>query len=237
MGPRLDCTSIALALLLASACGAPADAGVERGTVLAARDEAGREVELRIDDVQHDADVSHYAVSVREADGWCPYCRSGAVTVVVPGAWDVRGDYVDDPLLTTFACIDGAIGKCVRLGYAPWASFAGVSLREHHLACIRMLRADYCGDGSANTEDGTPIEIWDPLGVVRRGRVDRRTAFEAAWSRDGAVALDAPRHGELAEVVARCPERFAGRIVPGLEPAEIAARFPEALVFDARVID
>lgn len=210
---------------------------VERGAVLDARDEHGQAISLRIEDERRHGDLSLYTVSVRDGDAWRPYCRSGAHAVVVPGAWDARGDFVDDAALTTFACTDGAIGKCVRLGYAPWATARGVSLRDHHLACVRMLRADYCGDGTSHTEDGTPIEIWDTLGVVPRGRVDRRTAFEAAWSPEGAVYVAAPRHGSLEEIVARCPARLEGRTALAITDEEIPQRFADALVFDARVIE
>ncbi len=32
-------------------------------------------------------------------------------------------------------------------------------------ACVRMTRADYCGDGATATRDGTAVEIFDDQGV------------------------------------------------------------------------
>jgi hypothetical protein len=62
-----------------------------------------------------------------------------------------------------------------------------------------MARADYCGDGTPHTREGTMINIWDrlpapgpiqshggllpPLGML----------FEAGWSPDGAVCLSRAR--------------------------------------------
>src|SRR5262245_30501461 len=46
-------------------------------------------------------------------------------------------------------CSSGAIGKCIRWGYPPWlASRLG---RAVHDACVRMVRADYGGDGATAT--------------------------------------------------------------------------------------
>lgn len=262
--PR-DRGSIALGGLLAvaGACGAPAaassttdaaprhgaelgvaaelgeDAELGVGAELDARDELGGAVRLRIDAIEVDPrggdELPLYTVSARDGGGWRAYCPSGAATVVVPGAWDSRGGYVEDPTLTTFACTDGAIAKCVRMGYAPWRRVGGVTLLEHHLACVRMIRADYCGDGVSHTRDGTRVVVWDDLGLV--AREPSAGALEAAWSRDGAVYLARPRRGgDVAEVLRGCPERLAGRtsLDVVLDATEIDARFPEAVIFAAR---
>jgi len=213
-------------------------------------DERGRPIHLRIDDVTIDprdpaGELPLYVFSERSADGgWRPHCNAdGATTVpaiVVPGSWDPRGAYDDDPSRTTFACTNGAVAKCVRLGYAPWRSFDGASLREELLACVRMIRADYCGDGVTHTREGTPIAIWDARGVIPRGDADPdHERFEAAWSADGAVYLAAPRLGQsIASIVATCPTRLAGRTSSDLplDEAGVRARFPEARLFDARVL-
>ena len=56
---------------------------------------------------------------------------------------------------------------------APTADFAhpaGPVFRKHcmtptrellHEACVRMVRADYCGDGRSHTVDGMAIDVWD----------------------------------------------------------------------------
>lgn len=213
-------------------------------------DERGQPVHLRIDAMTIDpqdpaGELPLYVFSERSSEGgWRPHCSDeGAAAVpaiVVPGSWDSRGDYDDDPSRTTFACTNGAVAKCVRLGYAPWRTFDGASLGEELLACVRMIRADYCGDGSTHTREGTPIAIWDARGVIPRGEVDpAHERFEAAWSADGAVYLAAPRLGQsIAEIVASCPARLAGRTAADLplDEAGLRARFPEARLFDARVL-
>ncbi|HEU4407313.1 MAG TPA: ADYC domain-containing protein [Polyangiaceae bacterium] len=105
------------------------------------------------------------------------------------GRWDYRegvpggGSHIDDPGAFTFACRGAALAKCVELGYKPWASTGGVSLKNHHQACTRMLRADYCGDGTSHTVDGTPINLYDNVGV----QADTQDwPFEAEWVPSGA---------------------------------------------------
>lgn len=56
---------------------------------------------------------------------------------------------------------DGGIAKCVDMGYKPWTSAAD----ELHQACVRMVRADFCGDGVPFTVDGTAIDVQDWTGV------------------------------------------------------------------------
>src|SRR6266436_911063 len=61
-------------------------------------------------------------------------------------------------------CAAGALGKCVRFGYHPWETRSdGRSMRDYYEACVRMVRADYCGDGRTRT--GMAIDIWDDLGI------------------------------------------------------------------------
>ena len=100
------------------------------------------------------------------------------------------GDKIDDPGKMTFACERlGALGKCVTAGYKPWDEVSGSSLADYHQACVRTLRADYCGDGMPYTENGQPVNIYDQLGV----QVDSEDwAAEAEWDASGArcVAQD-----------------------------------------------
>lgn len=107
-------------------------------------------------------------------------------------------------------CTSGANGKCARLGYRPWKqSPNGRSLREFHQACVRMIRADYCGDGTSHTRDGTLINVYDKLRIQEPdpSLID----FEAAWGPDGAVCVRKPRIPDgvtLEELAKRCPDRL-----------------------------
>ena len=81
------------------------------------------------------------------------------------------------------SCTAGVRAKCVRFGYLPWRDYG---TRQLFNACIRMMRADYCGDGQATTRDGTLIDIYDDLGMQKLDEISA-CAFEAGWTADGAV--------------------------------------------------
>jgi len=143
-----------------------------------------------------------------------------AKAIPLSGQWDGTGTYHDDGKVT-FACTNSALAKCVRWGYKPWKTLQGKSLRDYHLACARMVRADYCGNGVGHTKDGTKIDVYDPLGIQKREQKSGMI-FEAAWSPRGAVAINKTRFPEtLAQIQRDCPER--------LKP------FPDAMALDRDV--
>jgi hypothetical protein len=163
----------------------------------------GSPVELRVDAISpglgEDADVWTYRVSYLEpSDGlWRPICPSedGQPLEAIPvvGRWDYRagvpgqgGARYDDPTAFTFACEGAAIAKCVRFGYKPWASVGGVSLAAYHQACTRMVRADYCGDGTSHTVDGQWVNVYDALELQRDTEA---WALEAVWDAEGARCI------------------------------------------------
>jgi hypothetical protein len=104
-------------------------------------------------------------------------------------------------------CSSGAIGKCIRWGYTPNVSV------DVHKACIRMTRADYGGDGSTATRDGTWIGFCDRVGVHPCSGTER---IEAAWSADGAVCVAHPRVDQIVTLVelARRYPKLAGHVGP-----------------------
>ena len=173
------------------------------------------DVVLRIDDIdqseQYD-DVYLYGLSYREkaSNVWQPYCGSpGVAAIPLQNYWDIAtGDRVDDPDVVTFACVDAALAKCTLLGYRPWASETSckgknkkqvcgeVSLQDHHQACSRMLRADFCGDGTPMTVDGTAIDVFDGLDPQIQSRATDWPA-EAEWTPEGASCVNFVRHPEL----------------------------------------
>jgi hypothetical protein len=89
----------------------------------------------------------------------------------------------------TFACRTAALAKCVEFGYRPWSVKSGTSLADHHQACTRMVRADYCGTGQAHTVSGTPVHVLDKLGVQT---ADPNVPYvvEAEWGPNGATCLN-----------------------------------------------
>jgi hypothetical protein len=164
------------------------------------------DVTLRISDVAPPtagSDVWHYWVDYLETDGaWYPICSDGdqSLSAIPLGGWwdrqagvDGGGSKVDDPDKFTFACVVvGALGKCVEAGYRPWAEASGVSLDDHHQACVRLMRKDYCGDGTSHTIDGRLVNLYDAVGV----QDDTESwVFEGEWDPDGAICLAPGHHG------------------------------------------
>jgi hypothetical protein len=93
-------------------------------------------------------------------------------------------------------CTGGAQGKCVRFGYRPWEKQPdGASTWSLYNACVRLVRADYSGDGKGTTRNGQPIDIYDFLGVQKKAD-DPSHDFEAGWSPQGAVCV---RHVRVKE--------------------------------------
>ncbi len=58
--------------------------------------------------------------------------------------------------------------------------FNGRSLQDYHQVCVRMVHADYCGDGTSHTHDGTLINFYDRLGVRQQG-VSPNMSFEVPF--------------------------------------------------------
>jgi ADYC domain-containing protein len=205
------------------------------GAELSGTLEDGTPVSLTIEDIEPDAldaDLLHYLVSFRmDPDAAPEYAcgrdGSGAPVTAVPlaGRWDygegttTGGSHLNEASSITLACAGAVLAKCVEMGYAPWRTVVErfsrvrshpVSLASLHQACTRMLRADYCGDGSSHTLDGEPIEVWDAFGVQAR-EVEVRWAFEAEWTTAGARCKQRERIGDgLDYIAAHCPDRWDG---------------------------
>jgi hypothetical protein len=160
------------------------------------------------------------------------------------------------------ACTGGAMGKCIRFGYHPWQTRAWPALALYrqavneraaneralqqqtdpsspsyltlYNACLRMVRADYGGDGSGTTRNGMRIELYDARGIEVPVN-DPRMAFEAGWTDAGAVCVNHPRVAEnvtLADIAARWP-RLAGKT--GAICTEEFARSLGALLYSRSV--
>jgi hypothetical protein len=192
------------------------------GAIFTARLEDGNPLMLRIEDIVLSRDEGgeyfRYDVSYATREGWAPLCGvddAGIPHLAVPlnGVWDLRagvpggGSWSDDPGTFTMACDGFVLSKCVAMGYPPWAEgricsdsrpgrsgCVKTTLAAHHQACSRMLRADYCGDGSSNTLDGTWVNAYDGIGI----RVDSEDwSIEAEWTPDGARCIDLVRTPQI----------------------------------------
>ncbi|MCP8940893.1 ADYC domain-containing protein [Alsobacter sp. SYSU M60028] len=179
------------------------------GAVLSIDADGGGEQAVRIDAVEDDPDdpakdIRLYSLSVRDpaSGAWSPFCLPGpdgvAKAFPLSGRWTADGRHVRDEAAFSLICTGGAIGKCVRWGYKPWrASAKGADLWDAHQACVRMVRADYAGDGVGHTRDDTPIDLFDRLGINLPAGDPGGLTFEAAWGPDGAVCVRKTRYREL----------------------------------------
>jgi len=148
--------------------------------------------------------TTYYEVSYETADSFEPLCGvddDGYPILAIPleGRWDLTegtfagGSKIEDSSSFTFACGGYALAKCAEAGYRPWETVRvcafgkgcrNVSLAPYHQACTRMIRADFCGDGTSYTADGTEISYFDALGI----RYDSENwNLEAEWDEDGAL--------------------------------------------------
>lgn len=202
------------------------------GARLTVRDAAGGGSEIRIDDVMTDpadpaGEILLYRLSARDpASGeWVNLCAPGpdglAMGFPLAGTWTDTGEHLRSEASFSITCTGGASGKCLRMGYKPWKTGPnGESLWDLHQACTRMVRADYCGDGTSFTRDGTAINVYDGLGIQRRDAAPE-LSFEAAWGPQGALCVAktrVPENGGLETLRQRCPARLEGRLGDACNP-------------------
>ena len=197
-----------------------------KGAQFNAVDEQGRKLNFEIKDVEldpKDPEKETYLYTVFYLDSadsqWKNLCTPDAENVAkaipLTGSWDETGKHTESSDIITFGCTSGVLAKCVRFGYKPWKTVKGKSLRDYHQACTRMARADYCGNGKSHTREGTPIDVYDELGIQKK-TPNNRMVFEAAWSPDGATFINRPRWFEtLSEIRQECPNKLKGRINQG----------------------
>lgn len=133
-------------------------------------------------------------------DQWLDVCGEGdpdaTMGLFVDGYWSDDGVWHAGGW--TYACPSGVIAKCVRSwGYKPWKTLPSptcgeVSLQPLHQACTRAARADYCGDGSSHTRDGTLVDMFDACGLNVR---EDAPGFheESAFDEGGALSVSIPR--------------------------------------------
>ncbi len=215
------------------------DGGTIRGEALVGAEMAmmlnGRSaLTVRIDAVAPDPkamtdDVVIYDLSMREASGaWRPVCE--------PDPYGERHAILQPTPNGTLDiwCTDGTYAKCVRFGYRPWATGPnGESLAPYHMACAKMLRADYCGNDQPTTRNGMWVELYDSLDFQTPRFETPEMTFEAAWNEEGAVCVAHPRvpqNIDLDRLAETCP-RLRGRLGKVCTAAS-AVNFGKPLIFN-----
>jgi hypothetical protein len=184
------------------------------------------------------------------ANGWQPACGVDAdgrrAAIPVAALWNETASRVESTTHFTFACTTGVIAKCYRWGYRPWLTgYGGANFADYHQACTRMARADYCGNGTPHTREGTAINVWDrlpaPGPIQKHGLLPPLgMLFEAGWSPHGAVCMSRARWllDSLLqlEIANACPDRLVppsilgGAVCDTL--AEVLLQHPDALLYN-----
>ncbi len=132
-----------------------------------------------------------------QADDWTDpafdICTDGADDPVgaflVPGKWDTTtGDPIGDGSDITIACRRAALAKCMTWGYRPGNNDPAAA--DRHQACTRMVRADYLGEGTPYTLNGTLIYVGDALAINDQAKHGSSTVKEAEWGPDGATCIE-----------------------------------------------
>jgi hypothetical protein len=181
---------------------------------------------------------------------WVPACSPDSdgrrAAIPVASTFDTTGARTETGGVFTFACTTGVIAKCYRWGYRPWLTgYGGADFSDLHWTCTRMARADYCGDGTSGTRDGTAINVWDrlpaPGPIQKHGLLPPLgMAFEAGWDTGGAVCLSHARWlldlSDGLQIAQLCPDRL---VPPGLlgetvcnTVAGVLAQNPNAQLFN-----
>ncbi|MCY1054008.1 ADYC domain-containing protein [Nannocystis sp. SCPEA4] len=114
----------------------------------------------------------------------------------------------------TIACVAEGAYKMKMMDYAP-SGLRRANL-EQRKATLRMVTADYCGDGTPYTVDGTPVAWRNANGSITPGVAE--TSLEAKWGPNGALCLDDPRYADPASIHCQIPACDGdGAFGPGIE--------------------
>ena len=120
---------------------------------------------------------------------------TSAAVVLGGETYDLAAKTVQpNPRWLTIACAGSAAAKLRLMNYGPQSDFDGdgnpASVAQRQTT-LKMITADYCGDGHSYTLNGTALQWENAAGtLVPGGAVG---AVEAVWSQAGAVCLGATR--------------------------------------------
>jgi hypothetical protein len=206
-----------------TAAGARLSAGSLAGTIMTMATPEGAQFDLRIDSIspaKERPSLSLLSLSVRNPTTglWSAFCEKDAygrsAGFPVAGAWDGKGHFLADKNKWFLTCTSGSQGKCILFGYDPWSQGPhGEDLIPYYEACQHMVRADYDGSRWAHTKNGTPIDIWDHIGIQRPDSLaDPAFVFEAGWEPEGAACVAKTRWQDLLtrDALAKSSPRFDG---------------------------
>lgn len=104
-----------------------------------------------------------------------------------------KRDTAVDTTWFNLGCAGSALAKMALTGHTEASRVAGTfntTLAERQ-TMLKMLAADYCGDGTAFTVAGQPLNWSDDRGTMKLSAAP--LVLESRWNANGAVCLDKPR--------------------------------------------
>ena len=158
--------------------------------------------------------ISAYALAYERAGELVSVCPNAdpsetVVTILQNVVYDPEAhEVVDENGWLTLACADNAAFKMKLMGYSRYEKDRYPQPTEaERQATIRMITADYCGDGTSFTVQGMPLDWQNSIGTVlpQHDPEPKWENVEAIWDVNGAICLSTPRLAMLAEVEASCP--------------------------------
>lgn len=96
----------------------------------------------------------------------------------------------------SIGCAGGTLAKMYLTGHTIAARMDGFSTTQpERQAILKLLSADYCGDGTPFTVSGQPLQWADDHAwmQVDSSKITRQSTFEARWTDTGAACLSTPR--------------------------------------------
>lgn len=110
-----------------------------------------------------------------------------------------KTDYAIDESWFNLGCAGHALAKLALTGHTQGAHNAGTfhtTLAERQ-TMLKMLAADYCGDGTPFTVAGQPLNWRDDHNTMKLAALlvnpPQPLVLESRWTADGAACLDKPR--------------------------------------------
>lgn len=100
----------------------------------------------------------------------------------------------------TVACVGQAAAKMKLFDYHPRGTKQATV--DQRLATLRMITADYCGDGTSFTQAGVHVAWRNLGGEVQPPYAEK--SMEAYWGPNGAICLTRPRVVAIDDVLERC---------------------------------
>jgi hypothetical protein len=126
---------------------------------------------------------------------WIPY--KNAAIFLEGDRFDAESKRVSPPVgdgWFNLACAGAVVAKMHLLRHtAAGADLTHTTTLEQRTAMLKMLTADFCGDGRAWTADGTPLFYTDARGWHPTPNSPLPGPIEALWGPTGALCLNTPR--------------------------------------------